>query len=154
DGVVASLLATRWSDPASYRAWTDTLAEHILQKRGCDRLQDWSVSALQRYARGELKTQPGLRPYPEIPPSELPDWLQAALPGWQVYVVADASGKAECLLLESLGWFSALLIGPPEYATNQEAFRLRWPKIDTPVWYMANPSPGVFAYHVGNHQLQ
>jgi hypothetical protein len=154
DGVVAALLGTKWADPESYRTWTDTLAERIMQKPGCAQLQDWCVSVLQRYARGELKTQPGLRPYPEVALAELPDWLHAALPGWEVYIVADATGKGECLLLASLGWSGALLVGPPEYVTNQETFRLRWPKIETPVWYMANPSPGIYAYHVGSYALQ
>jgi len=154
DGVVATLLATRWADPESYRAWTDTLAERILQKPGCAQLQDWCLSVLQRHARGELKTQPGLmRGYPQVPTADLPGWLRAALPGWEVYVVADATGKAECLLVASFGWSGALLIGPPDYVTNQETFRLRWPKGDTPVWYMANPSPGIYAYHVGTHEL-
>ena len=152
-GVVAELLGKRWADPESYRTWADTLAERIMQRPGCAQLQDWCVSVLQRYARGELKTQPGLRRYPEVPPADLPDWLCAALPGWEVYVVADATGKAECLLVASFGWSGALLIGPLEYVTNQESFRLRWPKGDTPVWYMANPSPGIYAYHVGTHEL-
>jgi len=104
-GVVATLLGARLADPESYRTWTDTLAERVLQKPGCAKLQDWCLSVMQRHATGELKTQPGLmRRYPEIPPAALPDWLRAALPGWEVYVVADATGKAECLLLASFGW--------------------------------------------------
>jgi hypothetical protein len=153
EGVVAALIAARWADPEPYRNWTDTLAERIMQKPGCAQLQDWSVRVLQRHAKGELKTQPGLMNYPEVPPTDLPNWLCAALPGWMVYVVIDASGKAECLHLKSFGWSGALLIGPPEYATSQETFRLRWPKLDTKVWYMANPSPGIYAYHVGTYEL-
>jgi hypothetical protein len=152
-GIVESLLAQRWSDPESYRAWTDTLAERLLQKSGCARAQDWSVALLQRYDRGELRTEPGLMAYPEIPTTDLPDWLQAALPGWQVYVVADAAGKPECLLLASHGIAGGLLIGPTDYVTNQQTFRLRWPKMPLPVWYIASPSPGIYAYHIGTYEL-
>ncbi len=148
DGIVAALLAARWADPESYRTWTDTLAERIMQKPGCAQLPDWCVGVLQRCARGELKAQLGLRPYPEVPPADLPDWLQAALPGWEVYVVADSSGKAEYLLLVSLGWSGGLLIGPPEFVTSQETFRLRFPKIDLPVSYVSKSAPGIYAYHV------
>ena len=148
-GVVADLLGRRWADPESYRTWTDTLAERVMQKPGCAHLQDWSISVLQRYNNGELKTQPGLMRYPEVPQMDLPDWLRAALPGWMVYVVADASGKAECLLLSG-----GLLIGPPEYVTSQETFRLRWPAVDRPVWYMANSSPGIYAFHHGIDHLK
>jgi hypothetical protein len=148
DGVVAAMLAARWAEPESYRAWTDTLAERIMQKPGCAQLPDWSVSVLQRYASGELKTQPGLRPYPQVPPADLPDWLQAALPGWDVYVVADSSGKGDYLLLVSFGWSGGLLIGPPEFLTDQQKFRLRFPKIDMPVSYVAKSAPGLYAFHV------
>jgi hypothetical protein len=152
-GVVADLLAIRWSDPESYRTWTDTLAERVLQKPGCAQLQSWCVGILQRHRRGELNTQPGIMRYPEVPPADLPDWLRAALPGWMAYVVTDASGRAECVLLASFGWNGALLIGSPDFVTNQESFRLRWPKIDRPVWYIAKSLPGIYAYHLGNYGL-
>jgi hypothetical protein len=147
-GVVAGLLARRWSDPESYRTWTDTLAERVLKKPGCAHLQDWCVSVLKRFSEGELKTQPGIMRYPEVPPADLPDWLRAALPGWMVYVVTDISGQAACLLLASFGYHGGLLIGFADFVTNQETFRLRWPKVDRPVWYIAKSSPGIYAYHL------
>lgn len=153
-GVVAELLARRWSDPESYRTWTDTLAERVMRRPGCSHLQDWCLSVLQRYRKGELKTQPGVMRYPEVPPADLPDWLRAALPGWMVYVVADSSSKAECLLLASFGWSGALLIGPPEFVTDQKTFRLRWPKADRPVWYVTKSAPGIYAYHHGTDHLK
>jgi len=149
DPSVWKSLAESRGNPDPHGAWLDAFVADLMQKPGFGGIQHWAVDMLERYNKGTLKTESGLTRYSEIPQANLPDWLRAALPYWQVCVVTDSSARAGCLLVTGWGCEGSLLVGPPDFTTSRETFRFKWRKGDRPVTQLRKYKPGIYAMHFG-----
>ena len=120
-GVLKALQKDWESDETGAKNWIDDLAGEVTGNTNLTGLQSWALQVVDRYRHGQVRTRPGLTyRYPELCEQDLPEWVLARFRGWEIYVLPEASGEPECVLL-NYHCMAGVVVGPKDYPMSLPA---------------------------------